>query len=29
MPLKYAPIRIKKWAAGDAMLTWAKGRGWQ
>jgi glycosyltransferase involved in cell wall biosynthesis len=29
MPLKYAPIRIKKWAAGDVMLTWVKGGGWQ
>ncbi|MGA7749555.1 MAG: glycosyltransferase family 2 protein [Gallionella sp.] len=29
MPLKYAPIRVKKWVAGDAMLTWVKGKGWQ
>lgn len=29
MPLKNAPIRVKKWAAGDAILTWEKGKGWQ
>ena len=29
MPLNHAPIRIKKWLAGDAMLTWEKGKGWQ
>jgi hypothetical protein len=29
MPLKYAPIRVKKRVAGDAMLTWVQGRGWQ
>lgn len=28
-PLKYAPIRIKKMVAGDAMLTWVKAKGWQ
>jgi len=28
-PLKYAPIRVKKMAAGDDMLTWVKGKGWQ
>lgn len=29
MPLKHLPIRVKKWLAGDAMLTWQKGKGWQ
>jgi len=28
-PLKHAPIRLKKMAAGDSMLTWVKGKGWQ
>lgn len=28
-PFKYAPIRIKKMMAGDAMLTWVKGKGWE
>ena len=28
-PLKNVPIRVKKWAARDAMLTWVKDRGWQ
>ena len=29
MPLKNAPIRVKKWAASNTMLTWVKDRGWQ
>lgn len=29
MPLKNVPIRIKKRVAGNAMLTWVKGKGWQ
>lgn len=29
MPFKYAPIRVKKMLAGNAMLTWVKGKGWQ
>jgi glycosyltransferase involved in cell wall biosynthesis len=28
-PLKFAPTRIKKMLAGDAMLTWRKGGGWE
>lgn len=28
-PLKHAPIRLKKMAAGDDMLTWVNGKGWQ
>jgi glycosyltransferase involved in cell wall biosynthesis len=27
--LKYAPIRFKKMAAGNTMLTWVKGTGWE
>ncbi len=28
-PLSYAPLRFKKMVAGDAMLTWVKGKGWE
>ena len=28
-PLNHAPVRIKKMMAGDAMLAWVKGKGWQ